>query len=135
MDTVRVHGEVVRGLQQGRILGYPTINVAYEGALDVRPGVYAAHVRGPEGIELCGAAVVGGDFVESLSPKLEVHVLHEICADRYGQIVSVELLSLVSELARIADLEDLRQKIAADIAAVEQFFNICLPESSQTSAL
>lgn len=122
MEPVRVTGEVVRGLQQGRTLGYPTINISYTGALDARPGVYAACVRVPEGGEFVGAAVVGGDFIVSSSPKLEVHLLDDTKIERYNEVVTVELLGFVSDLVRIADLDILKEKIAADVAAVRKLF-------------
>lgn len=117
-------GVVVRGLQQGRTLGYPTINISYEGMLGVPSGIYAARVTTGDG-QFVGAAVVGGDFVESESPKLEVHLLDDAKSERYGEIVSVEFIKQVSELQRIADLDKLREKIAADVVMVK---NICLLE-------
>lgn len=117
-------GVVVRGLQQGRTLGYPTINISYEGTLDVPSGVYAARVELSDGM-FCGAAVVGGDFVESATPKLEVHLLGDTKPERYGEVVQIELMKQVSELQRIADLDKLREKIAVDVAIVK---SICLPE-------
>lgn len=110
-------GVVVVGLREARSLGYPTINIAYEGALEVPSGVYAATVRTIDGVFL-GAAVVGGDFVESLHPKLEIHLLDDVAPSRYGETVEIELNEKVGTVERIGDLDLLRKKIEEDIARV-----------------
>ena len=112
----------VRGLQQGRTIGFPTINIAYEGELRAPAGVHAARVTLADGV-LNGAAVVGGDFVESVAPKLEVYLLGDTKRERYGELARVELLQQVSELQKIVDVDVLRQKIIADVAAVEKYFS------------
>ena len=123
MDVVRVSGVVARGLGQGRTLGYPTINIAYTGKplAHTRAGVYAARVY-VRGGALLGAAVVGGDFVTSATPKLEVHVIDDIVVERYGEAAKVELVNFVSELEKISDIEKLKEKISDDIAAVRNYF-------------
>jgi len=122
MESVIVSGSVVRGLQQGRTLGYPTINIAYEGALVARPGVYAARVRVVSGDEFQGAAIVGGNFVVSDSPKLEVHLLGDTKSERYGETVTVELVTFANEIVRMSDLDALKEKIENDIALIRKMF-------------
>ena len=121
MDAIVVSGSVVHGLKQGRELGYPTINIAYVGELPVRAGVYAARVKVGER-EFSGAGIVGGDFVSSAAPKLEVHLLGGDHGDLYGAEAVVELFMYVSELRQISDISMLREKIAADVAAIEKLF-------------
>jgi len=122
MVPTHISGIVVRGQALGRTLGYPTINVEYQGALAVKPGVYAARVTVAAGEALSGAAVVGGDFIAGESPKLEVHLLSDESGERYGESVSVELFMYVSELRRMSDVGMLKEKIAADVAAIRKLF-------------
>lgn len=122
MEPLIVSGNVIQGLQQGRTLGYPTINIAYEGALAARPGVYAARVQVSEGIDFNGAAIVGGDFLVTESPKLEIHLLGDTKEQRYGEFVTIELLDFVSELVRIHDLAELKNKIENDIVMIRKMF-------------
>lgn len=122
MESVFVSGSVVEGLRQGRTLGYPTINIAYDGLLLADPGVYAARVKVIEGVTFNGAAVVGGDFEVTDSPKLEIHLLDDLKEARYGEHVRVELVAFVSELVRIRDSEDLKKKIENDITLIRKMF-------------
>lgn len=122
MVPTHVSGVVVRGLMLGRTLGYPTINIEYSGTLGVKPGVYAARVTVAQGEILPGAAVVGGDFEIGETPKLEVHLLSDEAGERYGESVSVELFMYVSELRKMSDAGMLKEKIAADVAAIRKLF-------------
>jgi riboflavin kinase/FMN adenylyltransferase len=122
MEPVIVSGSIVKGLQHGRTLGYPTINIAYEGALMARPGVYAARVRVDSGDEFQGAAIVGGDFVVSDCPKFEVHLLEDTKAERYGEMVIVELVAFASEIIRMSDMDALKEKIENDIVLIRKMF-------------
>ena len=122
MDAVIVSGLVVQGLQQGRMLGYPTINIAYNGELSVRPGVYAAHVEVAEGIRFKGAAIVGGDFLVTKTPKLEVHLLDDTKNERYGEFVTIKIIAFASELVRVTDMVELKNKIENDIVLIRKMF-------------
>jgi len=120
MDSVVISGIVVRGLQHARVLGYPTINIAYDGPLTVRPGVYAAYARVEGGTRIAGAAIVGGDFEQTESPKLEVHLLGDTTKERYGEFVEIELLDFASELVRMSDIGALKQKIENDVDLIRK---------------
>ncbi len=117
-----VSGPIVRGSEEGRALGYPTINVSYsERPFVSLPGVYAARVW-IDGEKFQGAAVVGGDFLVSRTPKLEVFLLGDTVADRYGQNAEVELLEFISALEKIPVIDELIKKIEQDILRVKEYF-------------
>ncbi len=128
MTPVIVEGVVVRGLQAARTLGFPTINLKYSGDLRVPVGVYAARVRVAGGRELLGAAIVGGDFKKSDTPKLEVHLFDDGVVERYDETVHVTLIEWVSELEKISDVARLREKILRDIELIKKYFAVCSPE-------
>lgn len=117
-----VLGKVVPGLRQGRELGYPTVNIDYNGELNCEPGVYAARIYFGDQ-EFLGAAAVGGDFIWHDNLKLEVHIFAETEKERYGQTVRVELLERVGDMIRCANSTDLQAKIARDITETRAYFN------------
>lgn len=121
MKPFVIIGTVVRGLQQGRTTGYPTINIKYDGELHARFGSYAARVQTPDGVFL-GAAVIGGDFNDVAKPKCEVHLFDDTVPERYGQTAHVEFLKFISPLMRTVDPEQLRKKIEDDVAAIKKYF-------------
>lgn len=116
-----VAGPVVHGKGEGRTLGYPTINIAYAGTLQSVPGVYAARAS-VAGRAYVGAAVVGGDFVESTSPKLEMFLFSDQEIDCYGVTATIELEKYISAQEKFTDMNALVVKIEHDITAIRTYF-------------
>lgn len=91
----RIEGEVIRGDQRGRELGYPTANLSIAGLHPPRFGVYAvraAVLDGPHAGDHDGVASIGVRpmFGENL-PNLETH-LFDFSGDLYGAHLSVALV-------------------------------------------
>ncbi len=113
-----IYGPVEAGRGLGRKLGFPTANVAFEGCQLPPDGVYAGSVR-------TGGKVFRGIINLGLRPTvaaepqrvLEVH-LFDFDGDLYGMELEVEFLRFVRPEKKFASLEDLRARIARDIAAV-----------------
>lgn len=116
-SLISVHGVVVRGLGEARVLGYPTLNISYEGELALSPGVYAVRVcLGDETFN--GASVIGGNFIESKTPKCEVHILDTDLGERYGDEIVITFHARVAGVEKIGDPDQLKEKIARDVATV-----------------
>ncbi|MCZ7635421.1 MAG: riboflavin kinase [Verrucomicrobia bacterium] len=109
-------GEVVRGAQLGRQLGFPTANLDVSGRVLPPRGVYAAQVFQPEGIR--GAVVNLGvrPTVDAhpAVPHLEVHLL-DTHRDLYGQELEVVPVARLRDEIRFDSLEALRAQIARDV--------------------
>ncbi len=135
-----VSGKIVKGLQEGRKLGYPTINLDYsldfglnsESGLNKKlaHGIYAGQVflSGDRRVYK-GAVVVGGDFVDSEKPKFEVFIIDfdESLAsseEMYGQEVKVKLLDKIRDMMQFLDIEELKTQIKDDIEKIK----LCLQE-------
>ncbi len=92
----RIEGEVLRGDQRGRELGYPTANISTEGLHPPRFGVYAVRVdvfdgssKGSyKGVASLGVRPMFGEN----KPNLEAH-LFDFSGDLYGASLSVALVS------------------------------------------
>jgi riboflavin kinase/FMN adenylyltransferase len=112
-----IDGRVESGDERGRLIGFPTANVALGDFLVPRLGIYAVRA----GIESEGGTVwrdgvgyagrrptFGQDSV-----KLEAH-LFDFAADLYGQHLRVALVAFIRPDATFDDTEALRRQIAAD---------------------
>ncbi|MEM6488969.1 MAG: bifunctional riboflavin kinase/FMN adenylyltransferase [Pseudomonadota bacterium] len=101
-----VTGPVVKGDQRGRLLGYPTANLAFGDQLIPAFGVYAARVQvldGPHAGWHAGVASIGERPTFGVNaPNFEVH-LFDFEGDLYGtQIVCALVAYLRGEIAYTA---------------------------------
>jgi riboflavin kinase/FMN adenylyltransferase len=121
-----VEGVVVRGAGRGRKLGVPTANVAVEGELLPRLGIYAGRARilDEDGERAPGgghraAVSVGSNptFVAGGGVSVEAHLL-DWSGDLYGRRLRVELTARLRDEQRFESVEALVEQIEADIARV-----------------
>jgi riboflavin kinase / FMN adenylyltransferase len=103
-----VSGAVTRGNALGRKLGFPTANLVPGVRLALAEGSYAARVRIGDADEWRPAAAYWS------SGTLEAHLL-EFSGDLYGVRIEVQFERFVRAHAKIADLAELRDRIAGDI--------------------
>jgi riboflavin kinase/FMN adenylyltransferase len=108
----------VKGEQRGRLLGYPTINVALPPVRKLLPpeGVYAVRALTPLGVfggmMNLGPRPTFGDAAVSL----EAH-LFEAAGDFYGARVRLEFVSYLRDTRRFADVAALVAQLERDAAA------------------
>ncbi len=113
----RIEGEVVRGEQRGRELGYPTANIGLDGLHLPKLGVYAVRFRvltGPHTGEYDGVASLGVRpmFGEN-TPNLETFVF-DFRGDLYGARVSIALVEYLRPEENFDSLEALITQMDAD---------------------
>ncbi|WP_029989072.1 riboflavin kinase [Microbacterium paraoxydans] len=115
-------GLVVPGDGRGRLLGFPTANLALPERLLPDDGIYAAWVRlsgDDRRWEATASVGVNPTFCGDRARRLEVH-LHDVDRDLYGQRLSVELVALLRPTLRFDAVEELVARTAADVAASRQ---------------
>ena len=113
-----VEGEVVRGAQRGRELGYPTANLGMDPGLAVPArGVYVGDsvVHGRQ----LGAAINVGfnptfDDDVSAGIRVEVHLL-DFDGDLYGRTLRVRFLRRLRDEVKFDRVEDLLEQMARDV--------------------
>jgi riboflavin kinase/FMN adenylyltransferase len=115
----RIEGTVLHGEKRGRDLGYPTANLAIDGILAPRFGVYAVRVDvldGPHAGTFDGVASLGVRpmFGEN-KPNLEVH-LFDFAGDLYDATLSVALVAWQRPEEKFAGIEQLMAQMDADSA-------------------
>jgi len=110
-----VLGEVVKGRQLGRTIGFPTANVAMENEELPPNGVYAvkARLKGA-GSWTKGVANLGyKPTVGSDERSLEVH-LFDFAADIYGEELEVAFTRYIRDEKKFSGLDELKVQIAQD---------------------
>ena len=119
-----IRGTVQHGDKRGRLLGFPTANIALGRHLEPARGVYAVTVRLPNGQTRQGVANIGrrptiNDGQES---RLEVN-LFDYEGDLYGQTLSVALHSMLRAEKRFNGLDALKEQISQDAQAARAVLN------------
>lgn len=110
-----VTGKVIHGAKQGRLLGFPTINIALPRKMIIH-GVYIVKVHGLGARPYYGIANVGRRPTVNplMHPLLEVYVF-DYDGEAYQQRLSVELMQRVRNEMKFASLADLKHQIEKDI--------------------
>lgn len=108
-------GRVVRGEQRGRLLGYPTLNVALPELRKLLPpdGVYAVRVQTPSGafggmLNLGGRPTFGDE-----RRSLEAH-LFDAVGDWYGRTVRVDFVRRLRDVQRFDSADALVTQLHID---------------------
>ncbi len=119
----RIDGEVIRGDQRGRDLGFPTANMSITGLHPPCFGVYVVMVdvlTGPYAGSYKGAASMGVRpmFGENL-PNLESY-LFDFKGDIYGEHVSVALIEYLRPEELFDDVDALVAQVRTDCARARE---------------
>ena len=123
-----VTGQVERGQQLGRTIGFPTANVALSNPLLAINGVYAVTVNllGTDKIvvsQLTGVANVGvRPTVDGQDKRLEVH-LFDFDQEVYGQILQVQFHEKIRDEQKFDSVELLKKQIAKDAEHALSYFS------------
>lgn len=111
-------GRVVQGEQRGRLLGYPTLNVALPEPRKLLPpdGVYAVRVQTPSGafggmLNLGGRPTFGDE-----RRSLEAH-LFDATGDWYGRTVRVDFVRRLRDVRRFDSADALVAQLQVDAGA------------------
>lgn len=115
----RIEGEVIRGHQRGRELGYPTANMSIAGLHPPKFGVYAVKVDvldGPHAGSYHGAASIGvRPMFDGDHPNCETFIF-DFKGDLYGATLSVALVDYLRPELKFDGLDALIIQMDADCA-------------------
>lgn len=111
-----IFGEVVRGAQLGRTIGFPTVNQLFKadqlvpayGVYVSRTTVMGRRYRSMTNIGVKPTVEYGG------APLAETYI-DGFSGDLYGERLSVELIDFVRPEKKLGSLEELKRQISADI--------------------
>ena len=124
-----VRGEVVKGDQRGRELGYPTANVPTSGMLAApADGVYAGWLRRLDepDVLLPAAISVGTNptFSGERERRVESYVLDRDDLELYGVRVEVSFVARISGMLRFDSVEELVATMAQDVARTREVLGV-----------
>lgn len=119
----RIEGEVIRGDQRGRELGYPTANMSIAGLHQPKFGVYAVQVdvlTGPHKGTYQGASSIGVRPMFGVNtPNCETFVF-DFKGDLYGEHLSIALADYLRGEEKFDTLDALITQMDADCARARQ---------------
>jgi riboflavin kinase/FMN adenylyltransferase len=124
----RLTGQVIAGDARGRVLGYPTANVAVDSRLILpHPGVYVTRFQSPipnnPALQETHTAVTAISNRPTFSGKdisVESFVL-DYDRDLYGQVVYLDFLHRLRDIRRFNDAAELSAQIARDVEAARAY--------------
>jgi riboflavin kinase/FMN adenylyltransferase len=120
--TYVIKGEVVKGMQLARSLGFPTANVALYRKTTPLSGVYFVESLLESGQKVTGVANVGYKPTLPNCPlTLEVHLL-DFLGDLYGQELEVNFVAKCREEQKFESVDALKIQIAKDVDLAKAFF-------------
>jgi riboflavin kinase/FMN adenylyltransferase len=120
-----IDGTVVRGAGRGRTLGVPTANLAPDGDIVPKPGVYAARARRIDGGSnwFAAAVSIGNNptFAKPGDPELliEAHLL-DFQGDLYDDRLRLAFVAHLREQRRFSAVDALVAEIQRDIARTRE---------------
>jgi riboflavin kinase/FMN adenylyltransferase len=131
-----ISGEVVRGDQRGRTIGFPTCNIPEPPEALPPNGVYATVVDrvGEGGAEALGKGVANLGLRPTVvddqpGPLLEVH-LFDLDEDLYGSELRVHVIERLRNEKKFDGLDALKAQIVADAAQARSRLEDLEPEPS-----
>lgn len=115
----RVGGEVIRGAQVGRSIGYPTANILPpEGLVQLADGIYATVTHLPGASEpIASMTYIGTRPALNTGRRLiETHLL-DFDGDLYGQVLEVDMIERIRADADFPSVEELIAQLRRDETA------------------
>jgi riboflavin kinase/FMN adenylyltransferase len=127
----QVRGVVAGGDRRGRLLGFPTANVAVPAPIALpADGVYAGWYRRPDGLRRPAAISLGRRptyYDESSLRLLEVYLL-DFDGDLYGEPARVDFVAHLRSQARFESSQALVDQMASDVATTRRVLGAEDPE-------
>jgi riboflavin kinase/FMN adenylyltransferase len=139
-------GEVVRGDQRGRELGYPTANVPTGGLAAPADGVYAGWLtlldpehgrtgtaRTDTGQALPAAISVGTNptFDGERDRRVEAYVLDRSDLELYGERVEISFVARIRGMVRFEGIEALVETMDQDVVRTRELLGLAEPGAGQ----
>ncbi len=117
-----LHGPVVRGVERGHVLGFPTANVAIDTGLALPPfGVYVTRAR-VEGQEYPSVTNIGRrPTFDNGERTVEVHIM-DFDGDLYEKEMRVDVLKRLRGEVRFDSVEALSEQIRLDVVDARRYF-------------
>ncbi|MDO4320779.1 MAG: riboflavin biosynthesis protein RibF [Bacteroidales bacterium] len=112
-----IDGTVVRGKQNGRKLGFPTLNLAIDRYRQLpSSGVYAGYIKAGSGTYNAVINIGNNPTIADGNPvTIEAHAIDCTIPEKYGDRISLEFAERLRDERKYPDLHTLIAAIRADI--------------------
>ncbi|MBR4495936.1 MAG: bifunctional riboflavin kinase/FAD synthetase [Acholeplasmatales bacterium] len=111
-----IRGNVIYGLQNGRVLGFPTANIDYKNFFLPKNGVYFVNVI-VDGEPYLGMANIGHNPTIEYQDKIRLEVnIFGLDEDIYGENIEVYFIKRIRDEKRFESKEDLLKQLKIDKA-------------------
>ena len=126
-----IRGTVIPGDRRGRVLGFPTANIALGRHLEPARGVYAVTAALADGRYLRGVANIGRRPTVNAVPEslLEVN-LFDFAGEIYGQEMEVALIAFLRPERKFDGIDALSAQITTDAAEARRILDLAAPPSA-----
>ncbi len=118
-----VEGQIVRGFERGRTIGFPTANLKPVNRVIPRFGVYATATliknRWRRSITNVG---VRPTFAGDDEPSIETYIF-DFAGDLYGDVLRVRFLHRIRDERKFNGIDELKTQIAADSQTALDYFS------------
>lgn len=125
-EPFQLTGEVAKGQQLGRTIGFPTANIEIQDSLKIIPaiGVYAVRVELENGSFYYGMMNIGvrPTVTEEKITKLEAF-LFDFSGDLYYQKIKVHLFKRIRGEHRFQSIDILRNQLQEDENTIRNYFS------------
>ncbi len=113
-------GEIVKGRQLGRQMGFPTANINLpQGIVIPAEGVYKTYIN-IDGIQYTGITNVGHKpTVNETEQNCETHIIG-FDGDLYGRIIEIEFVSRIRDIVEFESIEGLKAQLMKDLKKVTE---------------
>jgi riboflavin kinase/FMN adenylyltransferase len=120
----RLCSKVVHGDERGRLLGFPTANLAIENHRVMLPnGIYVVHVFFREKTYRGIANIGTNPTFNGVNRHIEVHIL-EFKQDIYDQLITIEFVQKIRDEEKFSSVDQLVKQIKLDIKQATTIFNL-----------
>ena len=130
-----VSGQVIKGQQLGRTLGYPTANLSLPESCHLAHGIYAVRLRTEDGVLRNGVASYGRRPTFDNGPALLETFVFDFDGDLYGQEIEVSLFSHLRSEEKFSSAEALVEQMNKDSAEARALLGSVQPFSAMDMKL
>ncbi len=115
-----IQGEVVKGKQRGRTLGFPTLNIKVD--KHIPSGVYISKTT-IDDVKYPSVTFIGNpETFHEQSYKSETYIL-QFSQTVYGKKVSINLVKKIRESIKFQSANELIKQIEKDVKCAQDFFS------------
>jgi len=117
---LKVTGNIIEGNKVGREIGFPTMNLSYDGRSN---GVFVGRLVVKEVSYPCAVNLGHRPTVDD-NVGCEIYVVDDDFRGlEYGTYIEIEILTRIREIKKFDNMEALKEAIVADVVFVKNWYN------------